>query len=63
VYIVHNIPITVCITVIILVAIIGVSSLVCVIIVCVGVTWLCRYDSIYIVVNWLHENYSALHKR
>ena len=28
--------------VIILVAIIGVSSLVCVIIVCVGVTWLCR---------------------
>jgi len=30
--------------VIILVAIIGVSSVVCVVIICVGATWLCRYN-------------------
>ena len=31
--------------VIILMAIIGVSSLVCIVIICVGVTWLCRYKN------------------
>jgi len=37
------------ILVIILVAIIGVSSIVCIVIICIGVTWLCRYRYIQII--------------
>jgi len=40
----------------ILVAIIGVSSVVCVIIICVGVTWLCRYLSMRHYAKTLRHN-------